>query len=97
MPKRGTPILADQQKSLQIKHFEMMLKFCNEHKTLVATLPNSNSLTFLINFIYYKTLLENSSSDSSAPYKRLIELITKKQQKFTEKEKKDYHMLAMNA
>jgi hypothetical protein len=60
----------------------MVLKFCNEHKSTITLLPNSSNLTFLINFLYYKTLLEHSNSENNAIYKKLVTLLEKKQQKF---------------
>lgn len=62
----------------------MILKFCNQHKAAITNLPNSSNLTFLINFLYYKTLIEHNSSESNRMYHKLIALIQKKQQKFTE-------------
>lgn len=60
--KKKIGILSEQQKSFQIKHFALFLNFCNENKTHITNLPISSTLTYLINFLYYKTLLENSNT-----------------------------------
>ena len=71
----------------------MFLTFCNKHKTCITTLPFSNALTYLVNFLYYKTLLENSHSDKSSLYDQLVSLIEKKQAKFKPEVGKIKHLM----
>lgn len=68
-------------------HFVLFLKFCNEKRSHIISLPISSTLFYLINFTYYKTLLEYTNIEKNNNYKELICLLDRKQQLINSKEK----------
>lgn len=76
------PLLPDNQKTMYIDQFVYILRFLKLNSSkLNLPLKLNNNFMFVLNFVYFKSLIEYKNSPTNV-YKDLITLLTKKQQKF---------------